>query len=264
MSTTTPESAASRGSLTPAAQVCLVVIATAALIGLTVHAGPVVLGLAVVALGWTLAWGWAGAIGLPSPYGTAAVLGSATVLMVSVVVAGEQTNLTWLPAALGVSVVGTYAHQLLRRDGRPRLIQSVSATLFGLAVIASGVLYIPLAVTRETAYLAAAAAAAAAVSAVVDLLGRWPQLRPWVVPIGLVAGGGVAVAVGVPGGSSWTTYLMVGMTAAAVGLAMRAVFSVLPTMAHVRPRVVSAVASVLVSGGVVFATISLTTGLTSF
>lgn len=248
-------------ALTPAAQVCLVVVAASSIVGLATLADPVLAGVAVLLLGLGLAWGWAGALGLPSPYGTAGVLAASSVVMVTVVLADRSTAMTWLPAAMGASVLLTFLHQLLRRDGRPRLVESASATLLGLAIIGSGVMFIPLALSPEKATLAFAATSAAAVSAAVDLIGRWPAARPWAVPVGLVASGLAAVAVGLTGETSWTIYLLVGMAAAALGHAVRAVLSVVPTMAQVRPRVVSAIASVLLSGGVVYAIVALTTDL---
>lgn len=250
-------------TLTPAAQVCLAASVASAVIGLSGLAGSVAVGLAVVALAALLAWGWAGMLNLPSPYGTATVLGVGAVVMAVVVMVDDGTELTWLPAAMGVAVLLTLFHQLIRRDGRPRLVESASATLFGLAIIGSGMMYVPLAHDRQTAWLALAGAVAAGVSAAVDLLGRWRAARPWVVPIGLVVSALVAVLIGagVETSTPFTIFLIVGMVSAALSHAVRAVMSALPGMAHVRPRVTSAVASVLITGGVVYATIALTTDL---
>lgn len=236
-------------------------VVVALTLGAAAVGAPFALGLAVLAAGFVLAWGWAGALGLPSPYGTATVLAIGSVVLVNVVTADGTTRLTWMPAALGASVLITFAHQLLRRDGRPRLVESVAATLLGLAIIASGALLVPLALSSGTARIALAAMVAAAVAAVVELGGRWPELRAWTVPAALVAAGLAAVLTGIGSHQSWTTFLLIGMAVAAVGLALRAVLSVAPTMAQARPRLVSAIASVLATGGVVYSIAFLTTDL---
>ena len=240
----------SRSDLTSAASHVVVgVLGTAWVIGLTSMAGPALLALALACATVVLAWGWPGTLGLPTPRGTVAVLltGGAAVLL-SVALREESPWLTWLPAALAVSMIAAFLHQLLRRDGRPRVAESVSSVVLGLAVLTSAVFLVPLSRTEAGSVLIIAGVGAAAVSAVTDLLGHYEPLRPWTPPLALVGGGLFAVAVAAVSGETWSALLLVGVACGGVSHAVRAVFAVLPTLAHARPRLVAALASVLVVG----------------
>lgn len=238
-------------TLPAATTVALVVVLTGAIFSVAAAAGPTAMFWAVLLAGIILAWGWAGALALPSPRGTAATLVLATVVLSLVVRLTDEDPLTWLPAALGGSVVLAFGHQLLRRDGRPRLTESVAFVLLGLCVLASGVMFVALSGPRGS-HLIVAAMLAGSVAAGVELLGRWERVRPWTVPLALIAGGAAALAYGqVAERSDWSVYLVIGVAVAGLGHAVRSVFSVLPTMAHARPALVSAITSVLATGAVV-------------
>lgn len=219
------------------------------LIGISAMAGPWLVAGALGVLVAVLAWGWAGTLGLPTPRGTLGVLlvGGATIVL-SVGLRAEPPWLTWLPAALAVAMIVAFGHQLLRRDGRPRVVESVTSVVLGLALVTSAALTVPLSRTEPGALLIAAAMAAAGLSAISDLAGRWPAVRPWTVPASLLMGGAAGLGLALLGGQPWPGYLLVGVAAGGVSHAMRAVFSVLPTLAHARPRLVAALASVLVVG----------------
>ncbi len=233
--------------LTGAWQVAAASVAVSAVLALAALGGPGVLALGVLACAVVVAWGWAGVLGLPSPRGSFAVLGVAAVLMCAGVVwSAHGLDVPWLPVAAGGSLIASFAHQLLRRDGRPRLVESVSSVCLGMTVTASGTMLVP--VSRLDPWLVVAALAAGAVAAAVEVLGRWEQLRPWLVPGSMIAGGLAAVAFAPWSPVSWPVLLLVGVAAGAVGHASRAVFSVLPTLAHLRPRLVSAITSVLLVG----------------
>lgn len=249
--------------LTPSSQVTAMVLVASVVLALTAVADPRLLAFGVWAAAMGVAWGWAGTLGLPSPRGSTAVLTLGAVVMVLAVVGRTDPPwLTWLPAAIGTSMIAALVHQLLRRDGRPRLVESVTGVALALGVLASGAMLVP--VSRVATGLVVAAMAAAAASAALDLLGRWRRVRPWLVPGSMVAGGLAAVAVtagwdalGWPtsggAGLGWPTVLLVGAGVGAVGHASRAVLSVLPTVVHLRPQLVSALTSVLLSGVVAYA-----------
>lgn len=223
--------------------------AVAWVIGVTALVGP---GLAAVALGCAgvvLAWGWAGALGLPTPRGTLAVLllGGLSVVG-SVALRTEAPWLGWLPAALAVSMVVAFGHQLLRRDGRPRVVESVSSVLFGLTVLTCGVFLLPLSRTEAGAAVVVAAVAAAALSSVTDVAGAAARARPWTVPAALLGGGAVGALTALATGQPWSVLLLIGVVCGGVSHAVRAVFVVLPSSVHTRPQLVTSVASVLVVG----------------
>ncbi len=230
-------------------QVALGVVTLAALVLVTGYSDPALLATTVALGGGVIAWGWPGLLGLPSPRGTATVLYLGTgVLVLTVALTDEAPWLRWLPAALAVAMSVTFGHQLARRDGRPRLVESLSSTALGLALVTSGVCLLPLARTDEGPRLLAAAMAAVAVSALTDLIGRWARLRLWLVPLAMASGGLAGVVVGALVGLHWGPLLLLGVVVAAVSHTVRRVLSVLPAMAHTRPRLVSASSSVLAIG----------------
>ncbi len=227
------------------------VVATCAFFALTAMAGPTTLTLAVAVAVVVIAWGWAGALDLPTPRGTVGVLllGGLAILS-SVWLPDDSTHLNWLPGALAVSIMTAFLHQLLRRDGRPRVAESVSAVLFALALFTCAAFLIPLTRTDSGSLLVTAAMGAAAASAVVGAATRGLAvgLRPWIVPVALLVGGACAAVVSVGSEASWTSFALIGVACAAVSHAVRLIFSVLPTMAHARPRAVVALCSVLAVG----------------
>ncbi len=240
---------------TPSVQVAAGVLVLTGVLSLAAWVGPALLASVVALAGLALAWGWAGALALPSPRGTAVVLAvGAVVTTVATGARPGDPGVTWLPAALSVAVLAALFHQLLRRDGRPRLVESLTGVTMGLAVIGCGALLVPVAHRDPGPALVAAALAASAVSALVDVAGRWPSLRPWLVPAGMLAGGATAVLVTTPAGIGVppSTALLLGVAAAVVGHAVRVVLAVLPTMAHARPRLVAVVASTLAPGAVTY------------
>lgn len=240
---------------TPSVQVAAGVSVLAAVLALAAWVGPELLAAVVVVAGLVLAWGWAGSLALPSPRGTAAVVGvGALVTGVAVGARPGDPGVTWLPAALSVAVLAALLHQLLRRDGRPRLVESLAGATMGLAVVGCGALLVPVAYRDPGPVVVAATLAATALSAVVDVAGRWAPLRPWLVPGAMIAGGAAAVLVGAGASVAVpaTTALLLGVASGVVGHAVRVVLSVLPTMAHARPRLVVVVASTLVPGAVAY------------
>jgi hypothetical protein len=227
------------------------VVLTTAFLGLTAVAGASLLSVALAVVMVVVAWGWAGALALPTPRGTVVVLllGGLAILL-SVALPGGYVSLAWLPGALAIAMMSAFLHQLLRRDGRPRVAESVSAVLLALTFFTCAAFFVPLARTAPGVLLLLAALVAVALSALVATSMR--RLRsawdPWVAPIALLLGGVGAAAVGATGDASWTAYVVVGVLTAGVSHATRTAFSVLPTMAHRRPRAVVALSSVLVVG----------------
>ena len=238
-----------RSGLTPSAYVTGSVTAVVVVLALAALASPAVLAFAVAAGGAVLAWGWAGALGLPSPRGTLGVLVvGGLALVLSVATRDGAPWLVWVPAALSIAMIAAFTHQLLRVDGRPRLVQSVSSVVLALALLACGALLVPPTHTTEGVWLVVGALAAALASAGTDLLGRYPTLLPWLTALAMAAGGTAAVVLALATGMQWTTWLLLGVAAGALSHAMRAVMAPLPSLALARPRLVAALASVLVVG----------------
>lgn len=85
-----------------------------------------------------LAWGWPTLLALPGPRGvTGMVAGAGLVCVLVVATTPGGASLERLPAVLGLTVLAACAHQLLRRDGRPRVVDALGGTLLGCALAAA-------------------------------------------------------------------------------------------------------------------------------
>ncbi|GAA4112784.1 hypothetical protein GCM10022415_07740 [Knoellia locipacati] len=230
-----------------------VVLATAvlALLLALATAADHALGAAAVAwLGLALAWGWPELLGSPSRFGSSLAVGVAGVLApVTVAFTPDDPYLRHVPVVVAAAVLTMFLHQVVRKDGRPRLTQSVAISAAGIAVATIGVAWVPLGRTSDGAEVALVVAVALAVSALADLLAPLARVRPWMVAIagvlGLVAGGvgGLVVTeVGALGGA------VIGAVAAGLAHVMRRALCVLPPIRGLRGQLTAAAASVLVTG----------------
>lgn len=229
-------------------------IAFAALVGLTGYASPDFVALAVALAGLVVAWGWPQLLSLPSPRGTTTVLVSGAVLMTGTALLTRQAPyLKWMPAAMAVAVIVAFLHQLMRRDGRPRLTESVSASITGLAVIAAGVAFGPLPELLHGEHALAATMAGLGVGVLADPLIKVDRLRQWALFISMFLGGAAGMLVSVVAGHPrpWPAALL-GLLAAAVSHAARRVMAVLPATAMPRAQLAVGASSSLLVGVVAY------------
>jgi hypothetical protein len=173
----------------------LVSIAVCALLAVTAYAGTPYLAAAVVLIVLGIALGWWGLLPLPHPKGTALVVALCGVLAVGVAVwAGEAIDEPLSPFAglLAFAVLAAFLHELLRRDGRKNLVESLTGSFAGqtVAVLAASWVLLP---TTDLGFGGiAVATAGAAGSRLVALLPIPGRLLAWV---GVVAGAAAAAAV---------------------------------------------------------------------
>jgi len=234
--------------------VTVVVVAFAGLLTITALAGPVMVALAVALAAAVIAWGWPGLLGLPSPRGTTVVIavGSAGAIGTALA-AREDPFLAWMPAALAGSLIFAFLHQLLRRDGRPRLVESIASTITAIAIVVSGSSLVALPRIEQGAWVVAIASTAVAVSAVTDLASGLRRLSAWLLPLAMLGGGIAAIVVGHGlGAVGWGAAALLGVLAAGVSHAVRRVLATLPAISSARSQLVSACASVLTGGVVVY------------
>ena len=234
--------------------VTVAVVALAGLLTVTAFAGPATVALAVGLAAGVIAWGWPGLLGLPSPRGTSAVLavGSAGAIGTALATRSDPF-LAWMPAALAGSIIVAFLHQLARRDGRPRLVESVAATITAIAIVVSGASLVALPRLDHGGWVVAIAASAMAVSAVTDLAGGSRRLIAWLLPLAMLAGGLAAVLVGYRlGAVGWGAAALLGVLSAGVSHAVRRVLATLSAIGGARSQLVSASASVLTGGVVVY------------
>lgn len=234
--------------------VTIAVLAIASLLTVSAFAGPVLVALSVALTAGVIAWGWPGLLGLPSPRGTALVLAIGSVAAIGTALATrEDPFLAWLPAAFAGSMIVAFLHQLLRRDGRPRLVESVASTITALAIVLSGASFVALPRTPHGAWLVALAASAMAASALTDMVGGSQRLRAWLLPLAMLAGGAAAILVGVTLAEvGWGPSVLLGVLTAGISHAIRRALAMLPAISAARSQLVSASASVLTGGVVVY------------
>ncbi|WP_101395190.1 hypothetical protein [Phycicoccus duodecadis] len=235
----------------------VVVVASIVLCTLVIPAvrtDPVLVAAALAWCGLVLSWGWPRLLGSSSRFGASLAVGVTAVLApVSAVLPDGVPGLRLVPVALAVGLGLMFVHQILRRDGRPRLTESIGITAFGLALVAVGTTWLPLTGDVRRADLAIAAFAAVAVSSLVDLVVGYVRLRPWLLPLAMVLGGATGlVCASVLGAPSASAAALVGLLSAAVSHALRRVLSVLPPVTSMRGQLASAAAGVLVPGVVAY------------
>ncbi len=200
--------------------VAAVSVALTALVAVTGQVGSQMLATAVALAVVCLALGWAELLGLEQArISTAAVIGAsglaATVL--ALVVQSSMQPLAAFAVLLAGCVLLAFAHQLLRRDGRARLVESLTATVSGqvIAVLGAGwVLLQDTGMGRDGLVVAAAAVAVASAAVVVPV----PRgLRGWVAFAGGLVAAVVAILVlGGDSAGSLPARLLVGLAVSAV------------------------------------------------
>lgn len=235
----------------------LAVVATivlAALLGLALVADPVVLAAGLAWAGIVLAWGWPGLHGSSSRFGSSLAIGVVAVLApAAAVVPADEPYLRLVPVAVVAGLAVMFVHQMVRRDGRPRLTESIAVTSFGIAVVTLGAVWVPLTRSGRAADLAVIAFAAVAASALGDLVTGLARVRPWMLPIAMLLGGGAGlVTAALLGGPDSGPAALTGLLCAAVAHAVRRVLTVLPAIGTFRAQLASGAASVLVPGVVVY------------
>lgn len=246
------------------AAVPLATILTAVLLAVAGYAGTadsalldrqLLLAVAVAWAGLVLAWGWPTLLGSPSRVGAPLAIAVAAVGAPGAVWwTSDEPYLTYVPVVLAVALVVMFLGQLLRRDGRGRLIQSLGVTAGGIAVAAIGACYVALGRFDSGVPLLTVALVAVAVGSLAEVLVPLVPLRHWLLPLSMVLGGlGAAATAAVQGEPQTARAVLAGFVVAAVSHALRRVLEPLPAMARLRAKVASGVASVLVSGVVAYA-----------
>ncbi|MDQ6897846.1 MAG: hypothetical protein M3171_14815, partial [Actinomycetota bacterium] len=225
-------------------------VALAVLVGLSAYAGSTPTALAVAFAAVVMVWGWAELTDAPSPRSATAVVGfGALAICLAVVLTRSEPYLVWAPAAVAVSVVAAFLHQVLRRGGRPRLTAGVASSVAALAITACGVPLIPLPLGSPGPGWVAVAMAAVALTAVLTLGARRPRLRPWVLLASAVLGTAVAVlAAVVLKGIPLLGAAVLGLLVSAVVHVLSRVLLALPGARTAQAAISVGAATVLVAG----------------
>ena len=236
----------------PVAVVATIVLA--ALLVLALLADPVLLAAGLAWAGIVVAWGWPALLGSSSRFGSSLAIGVTGVLApVAAAATTDEPYLRLVPVALLVGLTIMFGHQMVRRDGRPRLTESIGITSLGLAVVALGTTWLPLSRTDRASDIAVVGFVSIAVASLADLVAGFAKVRPWMLPLAMLLGGaGAVVAAAVLGAPEVGPAALVGFLCAAVSHCTRRMLSVLPAVTSVRGQLSTAAASLLVPGVVAY------------
>jgi hypothetical protein len=116
-------------------------VALAALIAVAAWtATPLLLAAAVGLAVLVLALGWGSLLDLPAPRGSAVVISVIGLAGAGVALQADAMTRPLAPfaALMALAVLLAFAHELLRRHGRPHLVESVTGTLSGQAIVLIG------------------------------------------------------------------------------------------------------------------------------
>lgn len=224
------------------------------LLALGAVADPVLLAAGLAWTGLLLSWGWPALLGSSSRFGSSLAIGVAGVLAPAAAAAAtDPPHLRLVPVAVIAGLVLMFGHQLVRRDGRPRLTESLAVTSFALALVTVGTTWVPLARGSRAADLAVVALAAVAAGSLADAGAGVDRLRPWLLPLAMALGGGTAmVAATALGSPDPGPAALAGLLVAAVSHAVRRVLTVLPAVGSVRSQLSVVAAGILLPGVVAY------------
>jgi hypothetical protein len=204
---------------------------------------PVAFVVVVAAVGY----GWTRLLQVPVGWGVGwIVVGTGVVGAVLVQVDGTD-DLVWVPAVFAIGVVVAFVHQMGRRDGRPRLVESVSATVTGQAVVLLGTGW--LVADAGTGSLAPALVGAiGCASAALVMSVPWPRVVT--LPLATLAGALLAGALGawVVDGVGVLQSLALGAVSGATTAGLHVLLYRQPTTSHRRAAVSAGTACVMAAG----------------
>jgi hypothetical protein len=222
-------------------------LACAGLIGVTAYAGTWALAGAVLIVTGVLAWGWPVLLELPSPRSTTTALGvSAVFATVSVAATRDDPLLDWLALAAAGGVLVAFLHQLVRRDGRPRLVESLSGEVMAVALIVCAAALIGLPRTKGGADAVLSLAACAAAAFAVELVPLPERLMTPPLVLGSSAAGGLAA--GLVPGTPVAFGAAVGLAYAIAVICLRRMFLTRPVLAFLPAAMALAMAPIAAGG----------------
>jgi len=223
----------------------------AALVAVAAFAGEVPLVVLAGLLALVLAAGWPVLTGAPAVRGAAVVIGLGGLGgVLAVALTTGEPFLRELPEVLALSVVLAFLHELVRRDGRERLVESVAAVVSGVLVAASVAGWVAAGRTTGGMSVVVAGALALAVGSAVSAVPLVGWLSALVTVVS-AAGAGAGTGALVP----QVDALAGGLIGLAVGIliaALHRLFDRLPPMRRRLPALAGAVLPVTVTGVLVY------------
>jgi hypothetical protein len=229
----------------------LAALACAGLIALAGYAGSLALGGAVLVVCGVMAWGWPGLLELPAPRGTVAAIGlSAVLATTAVALTKDDPLLDWLALAGAGGVIVCFGHQLLRRDGRPRLVESLSGETMAVALVVCAAALVGLPRTTGGADAVLTLAVAVAAVAAVELVPLPERLLTLPALVGAAAAG--ALAAGLARHTPVAFGAVVGLAYAVGVICLRRLFLSRPVLAFLPAALALAMAPIAAAGIVTY------------
>lgn len=229
----------------------VVTAAVAALLAVAASLGHWPLTVLAAALVLVVAVGWPRLVAAPARVGTGVVVGLGGLAgVVAVALTDGEPLLRALPEVLALAVLATFVHELVRRDGRERLVESVAGTASGILVAATVAGWVAAARTDGGVPLVVTGATALAVGAAVSAVPLAGWLGPTLTVVAAAAAGAGTAALlpevdVVPGG-------VVGLAVGVLVAASHRLFDRLPSIRERWSAVAGAVLPVTVTGVVVY------------
>ncbi|QTE29218.1 hypothetical protein [Pengzhenrongella sicca] len=223
----------------------------AALVAVGAYFGEVPLIAGALALALVFAVGWPALLDLPSRFGATAViaLGGAGAVAAVALTPGEPF-LRRLPLVIALAILLTFGTELVRRDGRKRLVESVSGIVSGVLVAASAAGWVAAGRTPGGVPLVVTGAVALAVGSAVSAL----PIAGWLgvtVTLAAAAGAGSGAGLLVPGIEPQAGAL-IGLAVGILIATLVELFDGLPSLSRRWASVAALVLPVLVTGILVY------------
>jgi hypothetical protein len=233
----------------PTRAVLTAVVAALVAVAASVGEAPLV-GLAAV-LALLVALGWPSLVDAPARRGAAVVVGLGGLGgVVAVTLTSGEPFLRELPEVLALSVLVAFVHELVRRDGRERLVESVAGVVSGVVVATAVAGWIAAGRTEGGTSVVVTGAVALAVGAAVSgvpLTGWAGVLLTVVVTAGAGAGAGRLLRDVDPVDGS-----VIGLAVGLLVAALRRLFDRLPSLGRRTAALAGAVLPVTVTGVLVY------------
>ncbi|MCR6688939.1 hypothetical protein [Cellulomonas sp.] len=229
----------------------VVTAALAAVVAVAGYLGGLAVTVVAVLLALALALGWPSLTGLPFKPGSSAVIGLGGVgAVLAVHTVAEQPYLRDLPVVFATAILLAFVNELLRRDGRVRMVESVAGTVTGtlLAVAVAG--WVAIGRTPGGEPLVVAGALALAIGSAVVAL----PLHGWLGSIAttLSAGAAGALVGAVLRDVDTTAGLLLGVAVGVLVSSLHVLFDRLPALERPVPAVAAVVLPVTVTGILVY------------
>ena len=203
-------------------------------------------------------FGWTRLLQVPTGWGLGMIVALTGVVGGLLVTIDGEDGVRWIPPTLAIGVIVAFVHQMGRRDGRPRLVESVSATVIGQTVVLMGTGWLlpDLGDGSAAPGLLGGAACAVAVLVMTSTWRRKTALPVAIVAATLVAGALASTLETVQLGGG----LVAGAVAGTVTAGLHMFFLRQPTVSYRRAAVAAGVASTLAAGLAVHVGARLTLG----